>query len=90
MAIRAISASAQCQSGIQCASAVMILCFCKDALLWQEIAQGQKPDIKRILALKKQYEAIMERFQVKLMPFQTQIEARISLLTILIAGFGEA
>ena len=90
MAIRAISASAQCQSGIQCASAAMILCFCKDALLWQDIAQGRKPDIKRILALRKQYEALMECFHVKLMPFQTQIEARISLITILMAGFGEA
>ena len=90
MAVRAISASARCQSSIQSAFAAMILCFCKDAMLWQEMAQGKEPEIKRILALKRQYESLKDCFSVKLLLFQIQIEDRISLLTVLIEGISEA
>lgn len=89
MAIRAVSASAKKQSNIESIDAVMIICLCKDALIWREIADGKKLEVKRIMEAKKLYETMSEHFSMRIILNHYDIEYRMNLLNALIACYSE-
>lgn len=85
IALLGIASSAQSQPSIRTPYCALLVCLCDDALMWLDLADGKVLDAASVTQVIRAYDAL-EKFKIKLLPYQDQIEERKGLLNFLLTS----
>lgn len=82
IAMKAISAAAQSQTGINTPYAALIVCLSNDGIVFAKLAEGIAVEQGEVEKIVKQYTRLKDDFLTELFPYLDQINTRISLLQL--------